>query len=135
MIDKQKFINDFSAVIHDLANQIMVISILQSKKKDYSISFAEFKVFKKKCFSLLGLLAKEIIIADLEPYGQIVKNNCLEFEAAVKQNDRDKMEFWSNKIINSLTKCLKMLETNLGVKAIMEKGIHSSENITLRKSL
>ena len=47
MIDKQKFINDFSAVIHDLANQIMVISILQSKKKDYSISFAEFKVFKK----------------------------------------------------------------------------------------
>ena len=66
---------------------------------------------------------------------QLIKQNCLEFEAAVKVGDSEKMEFWSNKVINSLTKCLKLLEANLEVKAVRGKGIHSQENINQRKSL
>ena len=52
MIDKQKFINSFNRVIHDLTNQIMAVFILLSKQKDYSVHLAEFKALKEKCFSL-----------------------------------------------------------------------------------
>ena len=50
MIDKQKFINDFSAVIHDLANKIMAVYLLQLRQKNISVPLAEFKILKKKVF-------------------------------------------------------------------------------------